>query len=375
MRAGENVAMDLLSDLHVRYEVDVPLAGLTWYGVGGKAGVVAHPSSVQQLSALASRCHEAGVRVYVLGSGANLLVSDEGVPVEKGIVIKLDEAFFKRVDFGDGEPVGGVGAKPQAGEDPEGLGKRSEGGGGGGNVGGGVMVGAGFDLMKLVLETAKRGLEGLQHMAGIPASVGGAVRMNAGGAFGEIGTAVKRVQVMDDRGHVYYRDRDDLVFSYRHTNIVARYILSVEFELYPDDADALMKRVREVFMYKKNSQPMGENSAGCAFKNPGQSMTTVKGAEAGGAERTDDREEEGDGEDDDGRAGASGAMPAGKLIDEAGLKGYRVGGAEVSKLHANFIYTHPGCKASDVLAVMTHVQETVLAKTGIALEREVVVWP
>ncbi|MEE9212015.1 MAG: UDP-N-acetylmuramate dehydrogenase [Phycisphaeraceae bacterium] len=297
---------DLLQDLKVPHQTDVPLGPLTSYGVGGPAKVLARPSSVQQLSMLAVKCHDRGVPVYVLGSGANLLVADEGVD---GVVVTLADPCFTQV--------------------------KTE-----GQV---MTVGAGFDLARLVLDTAKAGLGGLECLAGIPASVGGAVHMNAGGIFGEIGRAVRRVRVMGGNGQTYYRDRDDLVFGYRTTNIIAPFILEVEFDLTPDDPEALMRQVKEIYLYKKNSQPLAADSAGCAFKNP----------------------------DPDASDGAS----AGKLIDQAGLKGHRVGRASVSRLHANFIVTDDGCTAADVLAVLDHVHQTVLEKYGISLEREVVCWP
>ena len=303
---------ELLERLDIRHECHVPLAPLTWYGLGGPAKVLAHPASVEQLAALVAACDEQAIPVYVLGSGANLLVADEGVD---GLVVTLDEPAFKQLQID-------------------------------GNV---VTAGAGFDLAKLVLETARAGLGGLECLAGIPASVGGAVRMNAGGAFGDIGQAVCRVQVMDAHGRTYTRDRDDLRFGYRTTNIVAPYILQARFELTPDDPDALMRRVKEVFLYKKNSQPLADHSAGCAFRNPD--------ADAGGNPR------------------GFGSVSAGCLIEQAGLKGYRVGGASVSTLHANFIVTHQPCTASDVLAVLEHVHRTVLDRFGIDLQREVVLWP
>ena len=212
-------------DLNIKCEHDVPLGPLTWYGVGGPAKLLAHPASVQQLTALVARCHETGVEPYVLGSGANLLVPDEGVD---GVVVKLDAPFFRQLKTEKNR----------------------------------VIVGAGYDLARLVLETAKAGLSGLECLAGIPASVGGAVRMNAGGVFGDIGQAVARVMVCDARGQVYYRDRDDLVFGYRKTNIVARYILEVEFELSPADPDELMKRVKSIFMYKKNKSAVSRALSG-----------------------------------------------------------------------------------------------------------------
>ncbi|MCX5662208.1 MAG: UDP-N-acetylmuramate dehydrogenase [Planctomycetota bacterium] len=296
-----------LDDLHVPHTLDAPLAPETWYGVGGPAAVLARPSSAQQLAALAARAHEQGLPVHVLGSGANLLVADAGVP---GLVVKLSDACFRRVEIN-------------------------------GNI---VTAGAGADLAKLVLQTAKTGLSGLECIAGVPASIGGAVRMNAGGRFGDIGRVVRRVKVMDSSGHVYYRDREDLAFSYRKSSIVAKFILEAELELTPDDPDALMQEVKRIFMLKSESQPLGDHSAGCAFKNPSPGPD--------GSPRS-----------------------AGKLLDQAGLKGFRVGGAEVSPQHANFTVAHPGCTAADILAVLDHAQRVVFEKFGVKLEREVVVWP
>lgn len=298
---------DLLEELKIPHDRNEPLGKRTWYGVGGAARVLAHPSSVQQLSSLASRAHELKISTYVLGSGANLLISDAGVD---GLVIQLDDPAFRQC--------------------------RVE-----GNI---VTVGAGQDLAKLMLMTVKQGLGGIECMAGIPASMGGAVRMNAGGAFGDIGRSVRRVMVMDASGQVYHRDRDDLVFSYRKTNIVARYILEVELELTPDDPELLARRMKEIFAYKKSTQPLTDHSAGCAFKNPPP------------------------GDDGEKRS-------AGKLIDMAGLKGYQIGGATISPQHANFVVASPGTSAADIMAVIEHARNVVLDKFGVALEREVVVWP
>lgn len=292
---------NLLKELNVPHATDVPLGPLTWYGVGGRARVLAHPSSLQQLSALAQRCHEADVPVRVLGAGANLLVSDEGVDA---VVVRLDDRCWKQM--------------------------RIE-----GNL---VTVGAGFDLSKLVLDTARAGLSGLECLAGIPATVGGAIRMNAGGAYGDVGRSVRRVQVMDGAGQVYFRDRDDLVFSYRKTNIVAPFILEAELELTVEEPEVVMKRVKEIFLYKKSTQPLGDHSAGCAFRNPAEGS-------------------------------------AGQYIDRAGLKGFRIGGAEVSRIHANFIVAvDRSCTAADILAVIDHVQKTVQEDFGVTLEREVMIW-
>ncbi len=293
---------DFLVELDIPCEAGAPLGPHTWYGVGGRAAVLARPRDESQLALLVKACHERQTPVYVLGSGANLLVRDAGVD---GVVVKLDAEAFSRCTI-DGPAV---------------------------------TVGSGYDLMKLVLETAKAGLSGLEAAAGIPATVGGAVRMNAGGAFGDVGQSVARVRVMTEAGEAVTLQHDDLSFGYRHASIDAPFILDATFELEPGDAGEIMQRVKEIFAYKKASQPMGANSAGCAFRNP-----------AGDA--------------------------AGRLIDAAGLKGFTIGSAQVSPVHANFITVDKaGGRADDVVAVMEHIESAVKDRFGVALQREVVVWP
>jgi UDP-N-acetylmuramate dehydrogenase len=293
----------------VPYELDAPLGEMTWYRVGGRAACLAHPQSREQLAKLAQVCSEQAVTIYVMGSGANLLVADEGV---RGLVVRLDAEAFRELSI-DGPHI---------------------------------TAGAGYDLGKLVLRSAQAGLAGLHSLAGIPASVGGALRMNAGGAFGEIGQFVSWVDVMDASGRTFRRHRDDLEFGYRSSNIVARYILAAGFELTPDDPEALVKRVKEIFFYKKTTQPMSEHSAGCAFKNPPESAVPSD-------------------------------LPAsaGALIEQAGLKGHQIGQAQVSPKHANFMIALPGCTAADLIQLIEHVQKTVLEHFGVELQREVVIWP
>ncbi|MEM9019105.1 MAG: UDP-N-acetylmuramate dehydrogenase [Planctomycetota bacterium] len=305
---AEQIAF-LLADLEIACDYDAPLGPLTWYNVGGHAQVLAHPQTPAQLAELTRRCHENAVPLRVLGSGANLLVREPGVP---GVVVRLDDPAWNTIHI-DGTTV---------------------------------RAGAGYGLMRLVAETARHGLDGLVHLAGIPASIGGAIRMNAGGKYGDIGQAVTRVQVMSATGQVYDRDRDDLEFVYRGSNIDAPLILEAEFEMQADDPKELAKRAKEIYFYKVNSQPMGDKSAGCCFKNPPADDPFAQG------------------------------RPAGMLIDEAGLKGYGIGSAAVSDVHANFIVADKkDARAEDIYQLMLHVQREVAEKFGVKLQREVVVWP
>jgi UDP-N-acetylmuramate dehydrogenase len=279
----------------------VPLGPETWYRIGGPARWFIQPRSAEDLQEAARRCVENGIPIYVLGLGANLLVSDEGV---NGAVFRLTEEHWRRVKFEK-------------------------------HV---VEIGSGVDIQKLVLRTVRQGLAGIECLAGIPGTIGGAIRMNAGGKFGDIGARVTRVQVMDSSGVVFDRTKDDLVFEYRTTNIAAPFILGATLELEEDDPDRIMKRTKEIWMYKRNSQPLNTKNCGCIFKNPR-------------------------------------GLSAGALIDQAGLKGMRVGGAEVSAKHANFIIAHKGARAEDVHKLIKIIREKVYEKNEIHLESEVKIWP
>jgi UDP-N-acetylmuramate dehydrogenase len=193
-------------------------------------------------------------------------------------------------------------------------------------------------MQRLVLRTVRQGLAGIECLAGIPGTVGGGVRMNAGGKFGDIGALVTNVQVMDVTGLLFERSKDDLVFDYRSTNIAAKFILSASLELEEDDPERIMKKTKEIWMYKRNTQPLNTKSCGCIFKNPR-------------------------------------GLSAGALIDQAGLKGFKAGGAEVSEKHANFIIAHPGCRADDVMKLIKIIREKVFEKNEIHLESEVQIWP
>lgn len=279
---------------------NVPLANKTWYRIGGPARWYLQPRNPDELHDAALRCAENEIPIFVLGLGANLLVSDAGV---NGAVFKLDADYWRRVRYDKTT----------------------------------VEVGAGADIQKLIVRTVRQGLAGVECLAGIPGTIGGAVRMNAGGKFGDIGALITRVQVMDAQGTIFDRTKDDLVFDYRSTNIVGPFILGATLELDEDDPERITQHTKEIWMYKRNSQPLNTKNCGCIFKNPR-------------------------------------GVSAGALIDQSGLKGMRVGGAEISTKHANFIVAYPGCKADDVMTLMKIVREKVYDKHQIALESEVKVW-
>ena len=280
---------------------DAPLS--TWFGIGGRADAFAKPQDANELLALIDE-FEGDVRV--LGDGANLLVCDDGVD---GLVVSLER--FNRVET---TPHGEIAH---------------------------VQVGAGANLPRLIIDMVRDGWAGLEGLGGIPASVGGAVRMNAGGAFGEIADVITSVSGVTRTGESFTLQRDAIPFGYRHSGLEGRMITEVELTLHRDDPGVLRDRLKEVMAYKKKSQPMAEKSAGCVFRNP-----TV------GDER----------------------VSAGKLIDECGCKGMRIGGAEVSQVHGNFLVTKSNATTRDVIQLIDRVRERVESDRGVRLETELVIW-
>jgi UDP-N-acetylmuramate dehydrogenase len=178
----------------------------------------------------------------------------------------------------------------------------------------------------------------VEGLAGIPGTVGGGICMNCGGRYGEIGMAVKQVRVVGSDGQIYDRDHDDLEFGYRRCALGGEFVVSATFGLSEIDPGELLRRFRRIWMYKQNTQPpLGTRSVGCIFRNPnGQS--------------------------------------AGALIDQAGLKGLRVGKAYVSDRHANFILAESGSRASEVRELIDLIRTRVEEHHGIGLEPEVEIW-
>ena len=292
--------MTIFSGLEEIVEKDYPLAKRTWYGLGGPADYFIRPKNTEQLKEVVLRCNENGIRMRVMGFGSNLLVSDAGV---RGAVIKLDADQFARVEFDDQ----------------------------------GATVWAGAELSKLVLTCVKKGLSGIETLTGIPGSVGGAVKMNAGGNFGDFGAAVETVVLMDNTGNIFEKSKPELEFDYRRTNITAQFILNVRLKLNAGDPEQIMRTVKEIWIYKKNSQPLNTKNSGCIFKNPR-------------------------------------GISAGALVDRADLKGLQIGGAIVSEKHANFIIAEKGCTSDDVMKLIEAIKKSVKEQFDVDLELEIEIW-
>ncbi|HVJ84455.1 MAG TPA: UDP-N-acetylmuramate dehydrogenase [Caulifigura sp.] len=279
---------------------DESLAPLTWLRIGGPAQYLAEPRTAAELEALLKLCADEELPVHVLGSGSNVLVRDEGV---SGVVLKLTAPEFSRIVI-DGTIV---------------------------------RAGCGVLLSHLVVETVGAGLAGLETLVGIPGTLGGAIRGNAGGRSGEIGQFVHSITVLSSTGQKFVRDAEDLKFAYRTSGISDPIILEAELKLSQEDPEEIARRMRKLWIMKKSTQPLSFQSAGCIFKNPR-------------------------------------GLSAGALIEQAGLKGTRVGQCEVSDRHGNFIVTYEGATSEDVLRLIDLVRTKVAEKHGIDLELEVQVW-
>jgi UDP-N-acetylmuramate dehydrogenase len=280
--------------------LDEPLGPYTWMKIGGPAQYLVRPRTPDELVEVVRYCNDEQIPVRVLGGGSNVLVRDEGV---SGAVIQLIGEAFGQVSI-DGTTV---------------------------------QAGAGAMLSHLISESVKAELAGLETLSGIPGSVGGAIRGNAGGRSGDIGQFVESVTVMSAQGEVSTRRGNDLWFGYRESNIDELVILEGTFALQPSDPQEITRRMRKLWIMKKATQPLSFQSAGCIFKNPR-------------------------------------GLSAGSLIEQAGLKGIRVGQAEISDRHANFIVTHPDAKSDDVMRLIDLARSKVSEQFGVDLELEIKIW-
>jgi UDP-N-acetylmuramate dehydrogenase len=292
--------MARLEDLDEIIRRDEPLAPYTHLRLGGPAEMLVQPRSHEELSRAVRRCFEEKVPLRVLGCGCNLLVRDEGVG---GAVLRLSEPAFTQVAV---------------------EGKR-------------VRAGTGAAVSALISAAARHNLAGLEPLVGIPGTVGGALRTNAGDRGGDIGQFVQKVEVLDSHGRLQVRDRDELQFAEHASNLDDPVLVSVEFALEADDPDAIVKRMRKAWVLRKAAQPAVFQAAGRIFKSPR-------------------------------------GLNASALLDQAGLARTRVGGAEVSDRDANYILVHPGAASRDVLRLIELMAARVQERFNLALEQEIAVW-
>jgi UDP-N-acetylmuramate dehydrogenase len=277
-----------------------PLAPYTHLKIGGPAEYFVQPRTPEELAAVLRHCSQSKTPLHVLGAGVNLLVGDEPLA---GAVLRLSAPAFSAIT----------------------IDRRT------------VRAGCGASLPALISETARNGLAGFEMLVGIPATVGGALRCNAGDRLGEMGQFVRRVEVLDEKGGVDIRERDELHFEEHHSNLDDAVLLTAEFELETDSADAIVKRMRKAWIQRKAAMPFSFQAAARLFENP-------KGFQAAA------------------------------LIEQAGMGRAHVGGAEISERNANYVVANPGTHARDVLRLIDMVRSKVREVMGVELSQEIVVW-
>jgi len=271
------------------------LKELTTFGIGGPAKYWLEVRSISEMQNGLILCRENNLPYLILGKGSNCLFDDQGF---NGVI------FVNKIDFFE-QPIPGT-----------------------------FHIGAGYSFSLLGSQTARQEWSGLEFASGIPGSVGGAVFMNAGANGRETCESLTSVDFVDDYGNLKHINKDELSFSYRHSSFqtMPGAIVGATFTLTPN-ATARAKQL-EIIAYRTKTQPYGQMSAGCIFKNP--------------------------------TCGHAGA-----LIEQSGLKGISIGDAQVSTLHANFIVNKGSATAEDVHALIAHIKKEVKAKTNIDLESEV----
>lgn len=291
-----------------RLDRDVPLAPLTTLKVGGSADWLAEVQSAAELMELLAVAREMTMPVTLLGGGSNVVVSDAGV---RGLVVRL-------------RLVGVSQERPDC-----------------------VRAEAGLTINGLVRWTVGRGLAGLEEWAGTPGTVGGAIHGNAHWARRNVGDLVTQVRIVSRSGEVTDVPQADMEFAYDASRLqrTGEIVVWADFRVGPGDPDALRACARASLAYRKRTQPLAQPSAGCMFQNP-----------------------------DPARDRLPAGMPAsaGALIDRAGLKGRREGGARISETHANFVVNTGAATARDVRTLVDAARAAVHDQFGIVLRDEVV---
>ncbi|MDD4953971.1 MAG: UDP-N-acetylmuramate dehydrogenase [Candidatus Omnitrophica bacterium] len=283
-----------------RVKLNEPLAGKTTFHIGGTAKIFIEPRDAGDLRLLIKLLKKDRMPYRLIGAGSNLLVSDKGVAAA---VIRLSAPYFKRID----------------------------------RKGNSLSAASGLMLSGLIRSAQGFGLSGLEFLAGIPGTLGGALAMNAGAWGASIGELAQEVEVLDASGRFRTLRKKNLKFSYRHSNLAEYIILGATLKLAKGTKARIAEQIKKYLEYRRLNQDNSLPNAGCVFRNP---------------------------------QGNS----AGKLIDLCGLKGKSVGGACVSSRHANFILNKGDARAKDVLKLMEMIKNKVKVKFSVVLEPEIKIW-
>ncbi|CEP69510.1 UDP-N-acetylenolpyruvoylglucosamine reductase [Moorella glycerini] len=293
------LARELQQGLQGEVLINEPLARHTTWRIGGPADLLARPATGEEIDFCLGFARQKGLPLHIMGNGSNLLVGDGGV---RGLVVQT-KAWRQVL------------------------------------VQGRVIRACAGAFIARVLDVAGRaGLGGLEFAAGIPATIGGAVVMNAGTPEGCLGDIVRGVEVIAPDGSRYYLERRDITFSYRYSSLRQEgTVVAVDLAMTASDPLVIQERVRKNLEGRQARQPLEWPNAGSVFKNPA-------------------------------------GYYAGQLIEEVGAKGWQAGQAQVSTKHANFIINLGRATAADVLELIARIQEAVARAFGINLELEVEIW-
>ncbi len=275
-----------------------PMDRHTSIGVGGMADVLIFPGSIEELSRLISYLSDCNVPFIPVGNCTNLIVRDGGY---RGVLVSLKK--LRTIDY---QPL------PVS-----------------------IYAEAGVPLSEIVNLSIKESLAGIEFCAGIPGSVGGGVKMNAGAYGSELKDIVKTVSLINGVGEIKIARRNELEFEYRNLNLPeGTIILGAKFLFTNGSGEEIEERISKIISMRKKKHPLEYRNAGSIFKNPPD-------------------------------------ISAGKIIDDLGLKGKKAGGAKISEIHGNFIVNSGGAKARDVISLIDMTQKRVLEERGIHLETEV----
>ncbi len=278
-----------------RITLNEPLARYTTFRIGGDADYFVEPVDAEDTLNIVKYVNRQSIPYYVMGNGSNILISDEGI---RGIVINLDTSCNYLKHEGDN-----------------------------------IIAGAGVKMARFVDFCIQKSYAGVEMLAGIPASIGGALVMNAGCYGGEASDYVKEVKVIKEET-VLSLKKEECGFRYRNSDLKGTVVLEGKFSLPSGNKEELMARRKELILQRNEAQPVELPNAGCIFKNPKDNKAAI-------------------------------------LIQECGLKGKIFGGAMVSDKHANFIVNRGNATANDVTELIKIIKNTVHEKTGINLEMEV----
>ena len=286
----------IVGELNIRF--DELMAEHTTFKIGGPAQIFLTPHTTEEIGAVVKLCHAEDIPLFILGNGSNLLVSDEGM---EGVVLQLYDNFSKITVEGNR-----------------------------------IKAEAGALLSKIGNIAKEASLTGFEFAAGIPGTLGGAVRMNAGAYGGEMKDIITTVWVMDQSGQIMEYTNEQMEFSYRHSNVEEKgyLVVGAEVTLEPGKQEAISARMKELAFARREKQPLEYPSAGSTFKRPEGYF-------------------------------------AGKLIMDSGLCGYQVGGAQVAEKHCGFVINKGGATAKDVMQLVSEVKNTVYETFQVELEPEI----